>query len=109
MFTFNARGEVLRDDSQNVFVSTPSDQLRYGACPKKGSRGPALGGIAGGQGTTYGAITLGVTIKPDVPKPLALVLLRPEVRYDRIIAGAPLYNNGGRDQFTFGGDLVVGF
>ena len=61
---------------------------------------------------------MGVTIKPDVPKPLALVLLRPEIRYDRVVAGAPAFNNstsyggnmtGSRGQFTFGGDVIIGF
>ena len=59
-----------------------------------------------------------MTIKPDVPKPLALVLLRPEIRYDRSLSGNSPYNNniavggtstGSRDQFTFGGDLIIGF
>ena len=44
--------------------------------------------------------------------------LRPEIRYDRIVAGAAAYNNstnyggnmnGSRGQFTFGGDVVIGF
>ena len=114
--TLNVRGEVLRD-SQNFFVSTPTDNLGI----VKAERGypalvsPTLAGI-GGQGTTYGGITLGLTYKPDVPKPLALVMIRPEVRYDRVLAGSRLYNSvdggvtgGNRGQFTFGGDLTIGF
>ena len=62
--------------------------------------------VGPGTGTTYGAVTLGVTIQPDAPKPLALVQFRPEIRYDRVIAGAPLFGarsenglfNGSRNQ-----------
>jgi hypothetical protein len=113
LLTFNARGEVARD-TKDFFVSTPLTNSGT-ALAEEGFPGAALAGT--GNGTTYGAITLGVTIKPDVPKPLALVLFRPEVRYDRIIAGAPLFGaqtqngffTGNRNQFTFGGDFVIGF
>ncbi len=113
VITFNARGEVARD-TKDFFVSTPLRNSGI-ALAAEGFPGPSLAGP--GAGTTYGAITLGVTFKPDVPKPLALVLFRPEIRYDRIIAGAPLYGaqtqnglfTGSRNQFTFGGDVVIGF
>ena len=114
IFTFNARGEVVRD-TQNFFVATPL--LNQGnALDEERFAGPTLAGPTG-QGTTYGEVTLGVSIKPDVPKPLALVEIRPEVRYDRVIAGAPLYGansvagnfNGTRNQFTFGGVFIIGF
>ena len=117
IYTLNARAEVLRD-SQNFFVVTPQSNSGIVDAEKGGPIFPPnLVAPNGTQGTTYGALTLGVTIKPDVPKPLALVLLRPEIRYDRIIAGARAYNSnaylggtmGSRDQFTFGGDLIVGF
>lgn len=114
IFTFNARGEVLRD-TQNFFVATPLVNSGN-ALAEEGFAGPTLAGPTG-SGTTYGEVTLGLTIKPDVPKPLALVALRPEIRYDRVIAGAPLYGsstytgnfNGSRNQFTFGGDIIIGF
>lgn len=32
------------------------------------------------QGTTCSEVSLRLIIKPEVPKPLALVLLRPEIR-----------------------------
>ena len=47
-----------------------------------------------------------------MPKPFATVMLRPEVRYDHILDGAPLYGSGvtlKKDQFPFGGDVIVGF
>lgn len=118
--TFNLRGEVYRD-SQNFFVSTPTDNLGIPKAeiglPASSFTSPTLFAPNGTQGTTYGGITLGLSYKPDVPKPLVLVEVRPEIRYDRIIAGGPAYNNneylggfsGSRNQFTFGGDLIVGF
>ena len=112
IFTLNGRAEIARD-TKDFFVSTPLVNSGI-ALGEEGFPGPSLFGT--GNGTTYGGFTLGLTIKPDVPKPLALVMLRPEVRYDRIIAGTGLYNgntpgvNGpDRNQFTIGGDLVVGF
>ena len=117
IYTFNVRGEVLRD-SQNFFVSTPQSNTGFVDAEKGRTLfPPSLVAPNGTQGTTYGGLTLGLTIKPDAPKPFALVLVRPEIRYDRIIAGGPAYNNnaylggtsGNRNQFTFGGDLVVGF
>ena len=117
IYTLNVRGEVLRD-SQNFFVVTPQSNSGIVDAEKGGPVfPPSLVAPNGTQGTTYGALTLGLAIKPDVPKPLALVLLRPEIRYDRIIAGGPAYNSnaylggtmGSRNQFTFGSDLIVGF
>ncbi len=117
IYTLNLRGEVFRD-SQNFFVSTPTSNSGI-VNAEKGNplSSPTLVAPNGTQGTTYGGLTVGLTIKPDVPKPLALVLLRPEIRYDRIIAGGPAFNNdaylggfrGSRNQFTFGGDVVIGF
>ena len=117
IYTLNVRGEVLRD-SQNFFVVTPQSNSGIVDAEKGGPIfPPSLVAPNGTQGTTYGALTLGLAIKPDVPKPLALVLVRPEIRYDRIIAGAAAYNSnaylggtmGSRNLFTFGGDLIVGF
>ena len=118
IYTLNFRAEAYRD-SQNFFVSTPTDNSGI-AKAEHGTfafTSPTLFAPNGLQGSTYGDLTLGVTIKPDVPKPLALVLLRPEIRYDRVLAGGPAYNNNGylggnsgsRGQFTFGGDVVIGF
>ena len=109
IYTLNGRGEILRD-TKNFFVSTPLVNSGI-ALGEEGFPGPSLSGIPG-NGTTIGALTAGITIKPDVPKPLALVMIRPEIRYDRILDGAPLYGSGAgvsKDQFTFGGDLVIGF
>ena len=111
-FTLNVRGEVDRDD-QGFFVANFPDNLGL-VKTERGNLPTNPANYSPGP-TTYGAITLGVTYKPDVPKPLALVLIRPEVRYDRALSGNNPYNlsSGGvgrsKDQFTFGADLVVGF
>jgi hypothetical protein len=65
----------------------------------------------GGGETTYFAITGGVTIKPPVPKPLAGLLIRPEVRYDRSLTDRfkPFEQNTSRDQWTIGVDAIIEF
>ncbi len=117
IYTLNARAEVLRD-SQNFFVVTPQSNSGIVDSEKGGPVfPPSLVAPNGTKGTTYGAVTLGLSIKPDVPKPLTLVLLRPEIRFDQVLAGGRAYNStaylggtqGSRSQFTFGGDLIVGF
>lgn len=112
-YTFNVRGEVYRDD-KNFFVSTPTDNSGV-AKTELGLplASPTLSGPAG-TGTTYASGTFGLTFKPDVPKPFALLMIRPEVQYDTIVAGSPLYAGsaaGGQKtgQFLFGGDIVIGF
>ena len=112
-FTLKGRVELLRD-TKDFFVATPLTNAGI-QMAEEGFASPSL--VGPGTGTTYGAVTLGVTIQPDTPKPLTLVQFRPEIRYDRVIAGAPLFGaksenhlfNGSRNQFTFGGDVVIGF
>ena len=119
--TFNVRGELFRD-SQNFFVATPQDDNGFIKTqisdPTNLPNPPNLVAPNGTQGTTYGEISLGFTYKPPVPKPLVLVQVRPEIRYDRIVAGGPAFNNntaiggtntGSRNQFLFGGDVTIGF
>jgi hypothetical protein len=104
MLTLNARAEVFRDergffvgafpgsqDFANALVGRPATVL---------SAGPA----------TYGALTLGATIKPKLPGPITGLLIRPEVRYDTALNDARPYN-GGRDRsaFLFATDVVLGF
>ena len=76
--TAKIRGEIWRDD-QGFYAAQfadPHDPLR------------ALAGepvidprTVGGGRTTYGALTIGLNLKPPVPKPLAGLAIRPEVRY----------------------------
>lgn len=119
-WTLNVRGEIFRD-ANNFAVSTPTDNSGI-AKAELGTpilapplTSPTLAGIPN-AGTTYASGTLGLTFKPDVPKPFVLFMFRPEIRYDSIISGRPLYGstdggvtNGRRNQFTFGGDIVLGF
>ena len=61
--------------------------------------------------STYGAITLGLNIKPaKLPKFIDGLTVRPEIRYDRILAGAAQFGDppgSSKDQVTIGMDLVI--
>lgn len=117
-YTLNLRGEVYRD-GKNFTVSTPTDNSgiakgEIGIPPARPLTSAGLGAPAG-LGTTYASGTLGVTFKPEVPKPFALLAIRPEIRYDQIVAGTGLYGGSAGPastsghQFTFGGDIILGF
>jgi hypothetical protein len=64
--------------------------------------------------TTYGAITLGANIKPDVPKAIEGFVIRPELRVDYSLNGSKPFNvkNGvGRDNMSFtpAVDVIIPF
>ena len=68
----------------------------------------------GGGKTTYFETTLGLTFKPNVPKPLAGLLIRPEVRYDRALTDTTPFSGSNaiankRDQITLGLDVILEF
>ena len=64
----------------------------------------------GGGHTTYGAITAGANIKPAMPKPVAGLTIRPELRYDRALTNTrPFNDSSDRDQFTAGIDFILSF
>ena len=64
----------------------------------------------GGGRTTYGAVTLGVNIKPPMPKPAAGLVIRPELRFDRALNGTRSFNDSrDRNQFTVGIDVLITF
>lgn len=64
----------------------------------------------GGGVTTYGALTAGVMIKSPMPKPLAGLMIRPELRYDRALNGSHSFNDSSdRDMLTAALDLVITF
>ncbi|WP_158808586.1 outer membrane beta-barrel protein [Beijerinckia sp. L45] len=110
--TLNARGEVARDD-KGFFVANFPDNLGL----VRGEKGlPVANPTLLPGPTTYGAITLGLTYKPsNLPKGFALVMVRPEIRYDRALSNnSPFIVNSNtgaahKDQFTFGGDVTIGF
>ncbi len=99
------RAEVWRD-SQGFYVAAyPGNQdainLQKGLPNTSYGAGPV----------TYGAITLGLNLKPaHLPKLVDGLTIRPEIRYDRALAGGtPFDGNPGtkKGQFTFGVDLVA--
>jgi hypothetical protein len=109
----NARAEVWRDDN-NFFVASfggNTDFVRF----QQGLSTQAVN-VAPGSNTTYGALSLGVTWKPNLPAPITGLLVRPEIRWDHAFTDNNPFNNnppfntkGTANSFTFGTDLVVTF
>jgi hypothetical protein len=117
--TFNARGEIFRDNNGNVVgmnTSTMSyiDYLR-GAESYPYDQAP---------GTTYGELTVGVTYRPQfLHLPKGSLAIRPEVRLDKSLNGTrpfnrvsptdtPGYNyadNGTNNMFWFSCDAIWSF
>ena len=102
--TLNGRAEVFRDN-KGFFVGAYPGNLDY-VDAELGR--PAT--VIGAAPTTYSEFTAGITYKPDLPKPVVDLELRPEIRYDRSLNGTRPYD-AGRDAgaFTFGGDVIIGF
>ena len=104
------RGEIWRD-SGNVangffFVNAFPGNLDF----VKAEHGDSTAVIIPGGVTTYGALTLGLNIKPPVPKQIAGTVIRPEIRYDTSMSDTTPFAAGTKkSQFTFGGDIIVPF
>ena len=91
------RGEIWRDD-QGFYVASfadPHDPVR------------SLGGqslidprTVGGGRTTYGGLTIGLDIKPTVPKPFTGLTLRPEIRADHSFSDTHPFNQS-QDETSF--------
>ena len=103
--TAGLRAEVWRD-AQGRFVAGYPGNLDYinaeeGLPNRAYGPGPA----------TYGEVTVGLNIKPvGLPQIVDGLTIRPEVRYDRVLSGAPAFGGrplSARDQVTFGADVVV--
>ncbi len=111
----NIRYELWRDDN-NFFVASYSGnndpvRVQQGLSPVSG-----VYVAPGGGGTTYGALTLGVTWKPEVPSAITGLAVRPEIRWDHAYTNnkpfnqnPPAFNKGTSNSFTFGGDVVLTF
>src|SRR6266567_7012132 len=108
VFSIGVRGEIWRDADAFYVASFAEnddalDGLRGGAVtidPR----------TVGGGKTTYGAVTLGLNIKPPVPKPAASLVTRPELRFDRALNGTRPFNDSSDcNQFTAGIDVIVIF
>lgn len=99
------RGEVWRDNN-GFFVAAFPGNLDF----VRVEHGNPLGTAIGGGATTYGALTVGLALKPPVPKELDGLVVRPEVRYDTSLNGTTPFGAGTkRSQFTFGGDIIIPF
>ena len=107
MITAKIRGEIWRDD-KGFYVASyadPHDPMR------------SLGGqsvidprTVGGGRTTYGALTIGVDIKPHVPKPLSGLTIRPEIRVDHSFSDAMPFNDSKDDTMvTAALDAIITF
>jgi hypothetical protein len=105
--TAKIRGELWRDD-QGFYAAQfadPHDPMR------------ALAGepvvdprTVGGGRTTYGALTIGLDIKPPVPKPLTGLTIRPELRVDHSFSDTTPFNDSNDDtMFTAAIDVILAF
>jgi Putative beta-barrel porin-2, OmpL-like. bbp2 len=107
--TLGIRGEIWRD-ANNFYVAQFRANNDFIHIQRGDPLAPDPSTFTGGK-TTYFEVTGGVTIKPPMPKPIAGLLIRPEVRYDRALTSAtkPFDQLTDRDQWTFGIDVVLQF
>jgi len=99
------RGEIWRDNN-GFFVGSFPGNLDF----VKFEHGDPTAIAFGGGATTYGALTLGLNIKPPVPKTFDGLVIRPEIRYDTSLNGTTPFGAGTKSsQFTFGGDVIIPF
>ncbi len=104
-WSITGRGEVWRDNS-NFFVAAYPGNFDY----VNSSRGLANAIITASHATTYSEWTVGLTYKPDVPKSIEGVMIRPEFRYDRALNGSrPFNNNRDVGSLTPAIDIIIPF
>jgi Putative beta-barrel porin-2, OmpL-like. bbp2 len=105
--TAKIRGEIWRDD-QGFYVAQfadPGDPIR--ALDGEPTIDPRT---VGGGRTTYGALTIGLDIKPPVPKPLTGLTIRPELRVDHSFSDTRPFNDSSDDtMFTAAIDAIITF
>lgn len=105
--TAKIRGEIWRDD-QGFYVAQfadPGDPIR--ALDGEPATDPRT---VGGGRTTYGALTIGLDIKPPVPKPLTGLTIRPELRVDHSFSDTRPFNDSSDDtMFTAAIDAIITF
>jgi Putative beta-barrel porin-2, OmpL-like. bbp2 len=105
--TAGIRGEIFRDDKGFYVVSFADNHDPMRVLEGEPTIDPRT---VGGGKTTYGAVTLGVNIKPPVPKPAASLVIRPELRFDRALNGTrPFNDSSDRNQFTASIDVIITF
>jgi hypothetical protein len=107
IFTFVARGEIWRDNN-GFFVA--SFQKPFDFINAERGLPTSPGGVIGGGRTTYGALTVGVNIKPPVPKAFQGFVIRPEVRVDDSLNGTKPFIAGTQGhQVTLAADFILPF
>jgi hypothetical protein len=115
--TLNGRLEVFRDDTGFFVAGFPGN---YDPVYSQKGIGAPLNTSFGMPAATYGAITLGVTYKPDVPAPITGLAIRPEIRYDQSLGGTKVFNRTfnaatgvasfkDAGSFTVGADVILTF
>ena len=100
--TLIGRAEVWRDEDGFFVAAFPSndDFLNF----QKGDPNTAILG----EKTTYGAVTLGLNYRPQIPGMLSGMVIRPELRYDASLGDTKPFDGGSKStQFTFGIDVVI--
>ncbi|MEY2496142.1 MAG: hypothetical protein QOJ45_2634 [Verrucomicrobiota bacterium] len=105
--TAKIRGELWRDD-KGFYVAQFADPQD----PIRGLAGESIidPRTVGGGRTTYGALTIGLDIKPPVPKPLTGLTIRPELRVDHSFSDTRPFNDSSDDTvFTAAIDVIVTF
>jgi hypothetical protein len=105
--TAKIRGELWRDD-QGFYVAQFADPRD----PMRGLAGETIidPRTVGGGRTTYGALTIGLDLKPPVPKPLTGLTIRPELRVDHSFSDTRPFNDSSDDtMFTAALDVIVTF
>ena len=105
----NGRAEVFRDGKGFYVNYFPGNQdfvnVEYGK----------YNTAVAGPHATYGELTFGATWKPaDLPKPIAGLIIRPEVRYDSTLGVVQGYSqpfNGGKNSqsVTIASDFILSF
>src|SRR5205814_9475830 len=105
--TAKIRGEIWRD-AQGFFAA----QFADGRDPVRALEGESTidPRTVGGGRTTYGALTLGLDLKPPLPKPLAGLTIRPELRVDHSFSETRPFNDSSDDiMLTAALDVIVAF
>jgi Putative beta-barrel porin-2, OmpL-like. bbp2 len=104
------RSEFFRD-SGGFYVTQFRDNNDFLHLGLQGRAVPFDPSNLGGGDTTYFEVTAGVNFKAPVSKPLAGLLIRPEVRFDQALTSQfkPFDGNTKRNQWTIGLDAILEF
>ncbi|AQS83677.1 MAG: outer membrane beta-barrel protein [Acetobacter aceti] len=115
--TFNARGEIFRDNTGGIIAEYSS----FTSFTKSAANEPYPYYV--GPPTTYGALTVGVTYRPDFINRhvhFGQFTIRPEIRLDKSLNGTrpfnqegtpanPVVNNGTNNMLWFNADAIWAF